>query len=343
MLARPPQNSPRDYPRLARQVKPRGDLAGKLDNLPDLCAILAPMAPLSDLLGPLKVRFLLLTPACVAAGVGTAFWRTGRLDWGAALLALGGAVAAHAAVNALNEYSDFRSGIDARTRRTPFSGGSGTLQRRPELAGYTLRVGLALALVTALIGLHFALRFGPSLLPLGLAGLALVLLYTPWINRNAAVCLVAPGLGFGICMVMGTDLLLGGGYSWAGFFASLVPFFLVNNLLLLNQFPDLAADRWGGRRHLLIARGLRVGATVYALFNAGAFLSLVGGVLAGALPPLGLLGLTLLPLAALASRGAFRYEEGSPGFLSALALNVVVNLAAPSLLAVGCFLSRLTA
>jgi 1,4-dihydroxy-2-naphthoate octaprenyltransferase len=276
----------------------------------------------------------------VATGAGTAFWRTGRIDWGFALLALVGAVCAHAAVNALNEYSDFRTGIDARTHRTPFSGGSGTLQRRPELAGYALGVGLSLASVTAAIGGYFALRIGPAILPLGVVGLAAVLLYTPWLNKSPLLCLVAPGLGFGTCMVMGTDVVLGGGYSWAGFFASLVPFFLVSNLLLLNQFPDVAADRGGGRRHFVIAHGMQAGAVVYAVFHVGAFLSLAVGVAMGELPPLALIGLATLPLAALAARGAFLYEEGSPTLLPALAMNVAVTLLTPSLVAAGLFLAR---
>jgi 1,4-dihydroxy-2-naphthoate octaprenyltransferase len=249
-------------------------------------------------------------------------------------------VCAHASVNALNEYSDFCTGVDFRTCRTPFSGGSGTLQRRPELAGYTLGVGLVLALATAVIGGHLALRVGPAILPLGVGGLAVVLLYTPWFNRNPALCLVAPGLGFGTCMVMGTDVVLGGGYSWAGFFASLVPFFLVNNLLLLNQFPDVEADRAGGRRHLVITHGLRAGAVVYTVFHAGAYLSLAAGVALGCLPPLVLIGLATLPLAALASRGAFAYEAGSPTIIPALAMNVATTLVTPSLVAAALFLAR---
>ena len=294
----------------------------------------------SDLLGPLRVPFLLLPPACVAIGAAAAFWRTGRIDWGTALLALVGAVCAHASVNALNEYSDFRTGVDSRTRRTPFSGGSGTLQRRPELAGYALGIGLALALITAVIGGHLALRVGQAILPLGIGGLAAVLLYTPWFNRNPVLCLVAPGLGFGICMVMGTDVVLSGGYSWAGFFASLIPFFLVNNLLLLNQFPDVEADRAGGRRHLVITQGLCAGSVVYAVFHAGAFLSLVVGVALGCLPSLVLIGLATLPLAALAARGAFAYQAGSSTLVPALAMNVATTLLTPSLVAVGLFLAR---
>lgn len=266
----------------------------------------------------------------------------GEIPWEAVALALVGGVCAHAAVNALNEVSDFHTGVDARTQRTPFSGGSGTLQRRPELAGYALALGLALALVTALIGGYLALRIGPAILPLGVTGLAVVLLYTPWLNKRPLLCLVAPGLGFGPCMVMGTDVVLGGGYSWAAFVASLVPFFLVNNLLLLNQFPDVAADRAGGRRHFVIAHGLRAGAMVYAVFHAGAFLSLAASVALGWLPPLALLGLAVLPLAALASRDAFLYGAGSPNSMlgSALAMNVAVTLLTPALVAGGLFLTR---
>jgi 1,4-dihydroxy-2-naphthoate octaprenyltransferase len=143
-------------------------------------------------------------------------------------------------------------------------------------------------------------------------------------------------------MVMGTDVVLAGGYSWAAFVASLVPFFLVNNLLLLNQFPDVAADRAGGRQHFVIAHGLRAGAAVYAVFHAGAFLSLAASVALGWLPPLALLGLATLPIAALASRGAFLYEAGSPNskLVPALAMNVAVTLLTPSLVAAGLFLTH---
>jgi 1,4-dihydroxy-2-naphthoate octaprenyltransferase len=298
------------------------------------------MKTVFDFLGPFRVPFLLLPPACVAAGAGAAFWRTGRFDWGAALLALVGGVCAHASVNSLNEYSDFRSGVDSRTSRTPFSGGSGTLQRRPELAGYALGAGLTLALVTAVIGVYFALRIGPGILLLGIAGLAAVLFYTPWLNRNPALCLIAPGLGFGTCMVMGTDFVLGGGYSWAGFFVSLVPFFLVSNLLLLNQFPDAGADRAAGRRHLVIVYGFRAGAWVYSLFNAAAFLSLAAGVVLEVLPPAVLVALATLPLAALSSRGAFVHGESIPKLLPSLAMNVLTNLLTPSLVAAALFFSR---
>lgn len=147
-------------------------------------------------LGVVRGRFLLLTLSCVALGVALASRsQAGVMEVGDALLVLFGALAAHVAVNALNEWSDYRSGLDLRTRRTAFSGGSGTLVARPQLLGRTLMLGLGSLLACALIGLFFLLRKPQlllSLAPLGLTGLALVLLYTPWLTRHPWLCLFAP-------------------------------------------------------------------------------------------------------------------------------------------------------
>jgi len=50
-----------------------------------------------------------------------------HLGW--ALLVCLGLLLAHASSDVLNDYFDFRTGIDLVTRRTPFSGGSGLLPR----------------------------------------------------------------------------------------------------------------------------------------------------------------------------------------------------------------------
>jgi 1,4-dihydroxy-2-naphthoate octaprenyltransferase len=141
-------------------------------------------------------------------------------------------------------------------------------------------------------------------------------------------------------MVMGADLVLGGGYSLAAFAASMVPFFLVNNLLLLNQFPDLEADRAGGRRHFILVHGIRAGAIVYTLFSAGAYISVVIAVAGRILPPLSLLALLTAPLAVRASIAALRDGTDVPKLTPALGMNVLVNLVTPILLALGLVLSR---
>lgn len=291
------------------------------------------------LMGPMRLPFLLLTPACVFLGLAAAIHQAGRVRPEDALLTLLGAIAAHISVNALNEYFDFRSGLDLQTRRTPFSGGSGTLPLSPGHAPLALATGLISLGITAAIGLYFVWLRGPALLPLGLAGILVIAAYTPWLTRSPLLCLIAPGLGFGTLMVMGTALALTGAYSWPAFAASLVPFFLVSNLLLLNQFPDVEADRSIGRHHLPIAIGRQRSSRIYAAFLALAYLSIIASVLAGALPPLALLGLLTLPLAVRAARGVIQFADQIDRLIPFMGDNVILNLVTPILVGVGLLLS----
>ena len=52
------------------------------------------------LLGPMRLPFVILAPACVLVGLGTAYWTTGHINWLYFALALVGAVSAHISVNA---------------------------------------------------------------------------------------------------------------------------------------------------------------------------------------------------------------------------------------------------
>ncbi len=288
-------------------------------------------------LGPMRPPFLLLAVACVLLGTAAAVWMGARPGPLAVVLVFVGGVAAHVAVNALNEWHDFRNGLDLLTRRTPFSGGSGTLPRLPERTGGALLIGLIAVAVCVAIGAWFWWTRGPGILAAGLLGLLVIIAYTPSITRQPLLCLLAPGVGFGPLMVMATAWALGAGYGWPSLAASLVPLFLVSDLLLLNQFPDLEADRQVGRRHLVIAWGRPRSAVVYGLFLLLAYLSLPVAWLAGALPPQALLGLLTAPLAVVAGRGAIARADDIPRLIPHMGQNVILNLATPTLVAIGLF------
>jgi 1,4-dihydroxy-2-naphthoate polyprenyltransferase len=297
------------------------------------------MTRLKNLIGPARLNFLILTPACVLLGLGTALWSGSKINMIHFLMALVGGICAHASVNAFNEYFDFKSGLDFKTTKTPFSGGTGTLPQNPRLAGPTLIMAWATLAVTGLIGLYFVFVKGAAILPLGLLGLVLIYAYTPWIVHNRYLCLAAPGLGFGPVMVMGTHFVLAGQYSKAAFVASLIPFFLVSNLLLLNQFPDVEPDRSIGRSHFPITSGRRFGARIYCSFMAFAYLSLCLGVWFKILPPGALLGMLTLVPAVWACAGAVRHAENMEKLIFPMTLNVIVNITTPLLMAIGLFFS----
>ena len=286
-------------------------------------------------LGPARVPFLTLPPVCVLLGYATALRENTLVDLSSLLIALAGAVFAHISVNSFNEYADFRCDLDSRTKRTPFSGGSGTLQARPQLAPWTLGMAIGALAMTAAIGLYFAAMRGIGILPIGIAGVAIIVGYCFWGVRNAAFSLIAPGIGFGPLMVVGTYFVLTGRYSWTAALVSLIPFFLVNNLLLLNQFPDIDADRSVGRKNLPIIAGVRASAGVYASFIIITYLVIIAGVIAGMLPLLSLIGIATAILSVPSIAGAFRKGDSIPQLIPAMGQNVLINLLTPTLVAVG--------
>ena len=297
-------------------------------------------APASPAWRPLwqamRPPFLLLTPACLSLGFATAHLAGASFPaWLAIPLCLA-ALFGHISVNLLNEYEDFRSGLDALTQRTPFSGGSGALIRHPQLAPRIRRLGLLFLGMTLLLGLGLVWSAGWQLLLPGMVAAGLVVAYTPVITRRPWLCLIAPGTGFGLVMVAGSHWVLAGHLSMAAVICALIAFFLVNNLLLLNQLPDIEADRQVGRRHLPMLWGRTGCVAIYGLFATLAYLSLVAGVVLGALPDAALSGLSTLPLALMAGLGLRRHTASTPP-LFPLAANVAVSLLTPVLVAAGIF------
>ena len=296
------------------------------------------MQKLKILIGTMRLPFVILAPACALVGLGTATWTIGQINWFYFSLALIGAIASHISVNVFNEYFDYRTGLDARTQRTPFSGGSGTLQAHPELAPQALALAWSAFAVAALVGAIFTIVWGWGTLPIWITGLFLLYSYTVWIVKYPLLCLIVPGLGFGPLMVLSTHFALTGKYSVQAFVASLVPFFLVSNLLLLNQFPDVEADRSIGRSHYPIVMGRRVSGFIYVAFLIAAYLVIGLGVLFGYLPRFALLGLLTLVLAIQIIRNVLKNSKDIPALIPAMGQNVLINLATPVLLAIGLIL-----
>lgn len=280
-----------------------------------------------------RVPFLLLTPLCVLLAAATAAASGTPPDYGLLALAGVGALAAHASVNLLNEYQDFTTGIDGMTRRTPFSGGSGHLPAHPDAARSVHRAAWAGFALTAAIGLLFVVRQGGMLLVPGVVGLLLIVGYTRWLNRHPWLCLMAPGVGIGLCMVLGAHLALGAPPTPQAWLCAGLLFAAGNNLLLLNQIPDIDADRTGGRRHFAIVYGIRGGFAAYAFFLLLQIALWGWGLYSGILPTdAAWAGSAFVPALAAVS-GFLRFGARVGGQPWVLASNVAACLLLPALLA----------
>ncbi len=281
--------------------------------------------------------FLILAPVCVLLGLSALYVQGVHPPAMHIALALLGGLAAHISVNTFNEYFDFHSGLDFHTRKTPFSGGSGSLPESPTASRQVLGAAIVTLLLTLLIGVYFATRVSLGIVPIGLGGLLLVVVYTKWINRHPVLCLIAPGTGFGILMVIGTQVALGGELTSTALLVAVLPFLLVNNLLLLNQYPDIEADSRVGRNHFPIAYGIGNSNHAYMVSLLLAAASIGIGTLSGLLPLMALLALLPLPLALFAWHGARQHGLAIADHPQYLAANVVVTLLSPGLLALGLF------
>jgi 1,4-dihydroxy-2-naphthoate octaprenyltransferase len=291
------------------------------------------MSKLAAYAGVARAPFLLLPLTLVASGAAAAAYddRASVLASGLALIGLD---ALHAAVNAFNEASDMRSGIDLQTTRTPFSGGSGTLPSGALPVGGAVAVGVVGSIVGLLIGIYFVAQIGwwPLSGVMALGAVA-VLVYTQVFARTGVGEIFA-GLGLGLMPVVGTALVQRGSIGPAAWAAGVPAFLMTFNLLLLNEFPDEKADRAGGRLNLVLMLGRPRAALVYIAAAVGTPAAIAIAVLTRGLPPLALIGCLPFWFAVPAVRwAASRANEAVP--IPAMAGNVIWNLATNALLATG--------
>jgi 1,4-dihydroxy-2-naphthoate octaprenyltransferase len=286
-----------------------------------------------------RPQFLLLSVALAFLGTSVA-WYYDAFHLGYALLAFFGLLLCHISVNVLNDYFDYKSGIDLEVRRTPFSGGSGILPASLLKPRQVLWLGLVSFLLAVPIGVYFVLALdnGWQLLPLLLVAAVCTLLYTPLLARLGWPEW-APGVGLGALPVLGVYFVQASAYTLPAVIASVPSGILVHNLLLLNEFPDAEADRKAGRKTLPITMGKKRAGIVYSALTMIVYLWIIGWVVAGKMPVFSLIALATLPLAVKAIGGALKPQEMNR-LVPAMANNVLVVLLTQLLLGIGYILGR---
>ncbi len=281
----------------------------------------------------IRANFLILAVVLVMIG-GAAAWHDNMFNIFLFVLTVLGVTAAHISVNLFNEYSDWKTGIDDNTVRTPFSGGSGNLQEgllEPGHVNYAAWITLS---ISFFIGLYLAWVSGWPVLVLMAAGGIATVFYTDYLTRWMVGEIIA-GATLGSFVVIGAYYVQTMSINSAIVWASIPPGILTMLLLFLNEFPDAEADRAGGRRHLVIILGKTCASILYAALLVTVYAVLAAGVVRGVLPGAVILGLLTFPVALGAGYRTLRYAHNSSLIVSALGLNVVVVLVTDFLIALG--------
>ena len=284
-----------------------------------------------------RPQFLILS--LVLAFLGTAAaWYDGDITIWHALLAGIGLVLAHASVNILNDYFDFRSGIDQATKRTPFSGGSGILPAKLLTPRQVLWLGIMALALAIPIGIYFTAIRGWQLLPLLVVASFFILLYSPLILKRPWPEWAA-GAGLGALPILGMYFVQAGSYTTDAIVACIPSAFLVHNLLLLNEFPDVEADMLAKRKTLPISLGRNKAAVFYSAVAIAVYVWIIAWVAAKVMPVWTLLALLTLPLTVKAINAAFHHANAAK-FMPGMAANVMNVLLTQLLLGIGYILGH---
>ncbi len=284
----------------------------------------------------LRIPFLTASAVPVLLGTAIAGAGTGRIHWGYFALTLIAAVLLHAGANVINDYFDHVSGNDEVNTEfvRPFSGGSRVIQLGLLTPLEVLVGGLLLFFLAILIGLYLTWARGALILALGAVGLVSGMFYTGrpfnWVSRGIGEILV--GLNFGVLMTLGAYYVQTRTLSWTPIMAAIPIALLIAAVLWINEFPDYAADRAVGKKTLVVRLGRPKAAVVYGLLMVCAHLVLLTEVVAGALPPVVLLGFVTLPLSLRAIQYTRRHYASSFDLAPANALTVISHLATGLLL-----------
>lgn len=286
-----------------------------------------------------RPNFLLLTPLIYSVGVAAAYVE-GYFDVFKVLLGLVGVMLAHISMNVINDYFDYESGLDFKTKRTPFSGGSGILTAGTLKSRSVYLFALSCLLLGGTIGLYFVLTTGWMLLPLVLEAALTIYFYTTHLS-HWYVGEVFTGLNFGLFMVLGGYFIMTGHYSVAALAPGIIPGILTGTLLFLNEFPDVEADAMVGRRNAVISLGLAKASKIYAALIASTYIWVIICIIAGLMPWTMLVTFVTMPLALKATRGVLRDHDDVERLVPSLGANVMLVLSMTATTTLGLLLSLL--
>jgi len=152
---------------------------------------------------------------------------------------------------------------------------------------------------TGLIGLVLMKLSTPSLIYIGLAGMAGAYAYTgePFVYKKRGLGAVLSFVLMGPLMVLGAYVAVSGTYSWEPVVLAMPASLMIPLLMMSNEIRDFIRDGELGIRTLTVIVGIRAGKGIYLGLLAVAYGMTVVLMVLGRLPAEALAVLVTLPLA----------------------------------------------
>jgi 1,4-dihydroxy-2-naphthoate octaprenyltransferase len=279
----------------------------------------------------IRIKFILASIIAVSNGIAISYWKTGSVDPGYALLTYFGIMCLHISVDLLNDYSDFKRGIDTNTKRTRYSGGTGVIPENLISPRLIYCVGVVFLILGGLTGLYFVTIKGIVILTL--LSFAIISIYfysTNIVNAGLGELFVAIK---GCMIVMGSYYIQSDTIDLTSVFVGIIIGLLSAVVLLVTSFPDYEADKKSGRRTLVILSGKQNSVKIVAgiiIITCG---MIIGGAIFNVIPVFSTIGLLSIPFAVKAIHKLKRFNEPSQ-LVSSMANSIIYSRICGLLLAI---------
>jgi len=242
----------------------------------------------------IRVRFLLASVIAVLVGLALNWSQNGTIAYFDALLTFAGVMALHASVDLLNDYWDFKRGIDTKTTRTKMSGGTGVLPEGLLKPSTVYRAGVIFLIIGSLIGSYFVITYGILIaIILGFAILSIYFYSTKIVDSGLGEFFVGVK---GSMIVIGTFFIQSGEVNFESILAGVVVGTLSSLVLFIASFPDHDADKSKGRKTLVIVVGKEKARKIFWIFPLIVYSVILIGVSVNLFPLLSLICFLGFPL-----------------------------------------------
>jgi len=256
---------------------------------------------LSVWLRVIRVRFLLASVIAVSVGLAMNWRQNSTIDPLAAVLTFAGVISLHASVDLLNDYWDYKRGIDTITKRTKMSGGTGVLPEGLLKPSSVYRAGIGFLILGSVIGFYFVFTDGIIIaVILGFAILSIYFYSTKIVDSGLAEFFVAVK---GTMIVLGTYFIQSNQITLESILGGITVGVLSSLVLFIVSFPDHDADKSKGRKTLVIVVGKKNATSFFWVFPAISYSVIILGISIGVFPLLSLITLFSLPLVVKAGLG----------------------------------------
>ncbi|MBI2111288.1 MAG: prenyltransferase [Nitrosarchaeum sp.] len=248
-----------------------------------------------------RVRFLLASIIAVSVGLAINWRQNSTVDPLDAVLTFAGVLALHASVDLLNDYWDYKRGIDTATKRTKMSGGTGVLPEGLLKPSTVYRAGIGFLVLGSMIGFYFVLTDGIIIaVILSFAILSIYFYSTKIVDSGLAEFFVAVK---GTMIVLGTFFIQSNQITLESILGGIVVGVLSSLVLFIASFPDHDADKSKGRKTLVIVVGKKNAASLFWIFPTISYSLIIFGISIGIFPILSFITLFSIPLVIKAGLG----------------------------------------